>query len=196
MAKIDNSDFQAGDLLAFSGSDWLSRLIKACTCSPRYWFRAHWRCTNHIGICCDFRGKQVLIESTTQCDAPSLFPSPRSAAGGVQAHWPEQRVAEFPGPVFRARLVPHWRLDQIESQRLTEFLLDFRGAAYDFVGALRAGIGTARAADLHRLFCSEIVAAALCRVFRLRDSNPSDWTPVAILEELVQTGKVTIERIK
>lgn len=208
MKELTNLDFAPGDLVAFSGRDWLSRLIKAATCPPWYWFRAHWRAISHIGICCrapnDFarHGACALIEATNLSTLPNLFdirPRPTEAAPPISllgehrpaplgARWPEDRANHYPGFVYRARLSPLWALDSTEAERLQTFLLDLRGRQYDFLGALRAGLGRAADANLSRLFCSEVVAAVLARLQRLRESDPAAWTPAALLRELVRTG--------
>lgn len=196
--RITNAEFQPGDLLLWSGPDPISRAIKAFTVSPLHWFRADWQCVNHVSACCDAdparlplvapweAGRIAMVEATTQCDLPNLVTGRRES--GVQVHWPEDRARRFHGFVYRARLAPLWKLSANERSALAQYLFDFEGRHYDFVGALRAGAGTARAADLSAGFCSEIVAAVLCRLGRLRPSNPSAWTPAALIGELVNTG--------
>ncbi|MCA9049467.1 MAG: hypothetical protein KDA89_12110, partial [Planctomycetaceae bacterium] len=70
---------------------------------------------------------------------------------------------------------------------------------YDLTGAILSGTRLFQwshlfpAADLHSLFCSELVAAMLMRLSRLNRDNPTRFHPGRLLRELVRTG--TYQRI-
>lgn len=173
---------QAGDLLAFSGTDLLSRIVQLGTFS-RF---------SHVGICARWGDRLLLFESTT------LNPEPCAILGrrldGVQAHCPWQRICAYPGEVWCCRLVSQERLKPDESRRLTDFLAELLGKQYDTPGALLSGTRLlkrrwwASREDLARLFCSELCTAALKHVRRFPLVNASAVNPSELVREAVRIG--------
>ncbi|MGD9644292.1 MAG: hypothetical protein AB7U73_01180 [Pirellulales bacterium] len=185
-------DFRAADILAFSGRSRLSRLIKAATVPPWYWFRAHWRCVNHVAILArlkddDGTARLFAIEATTQASEPCAIT--HRLVSGVQAHLPTRLVASYPGYVFRARINWASKVQWTEHQLLSDFLQQFVGQPYDYLDAVRSATGRSHLPSLKSLFCSEVVAAALVRIGRLpADQAPDRYTPAKLMKRLVYNG--------
>ncbi len=65
---------------------------------------------------------------------------------------------------------------------------------FDLGGAILSGtrairwLGLLPGADLHSLFCSELVAAILMRLNRLNHANPTGFSPARLLRLLVTLG--------
>lgn len=109
---------------------------------------------------------------------------------GPQAHWPDARVRNYRGKVWRLRLWPRNRLDAGQSARLTDFLESCLGDGYDYRDA---GISGTRFLRLARwihplrssLFCSEYAMAALKDVGVVdRDLNPAAYNPAPMARDL------------
>jgi hypothetical protein len=176
------SDWQAGDLLIFFGTDWTSRAIEIVTRGP-----------SHVGIVSrptDWR--PLLYESTTLCDLPDGLTGRRWA--GVQAHAPDERARSYRGRVARLALAPTWQLNRYEADLLERMLGHLHGTAYDLSGALLSGTRLFKwtslmpYADLGSLFCSELCATVLMRLGRLPLSNPSLYDPAGLVRRLRRCG--------
>lgn len=166
-----------GDIIGFSGFNWLSAGINIATYGVPLWS------VSHVGIVAEVKvgGRLLLFESTTlNGDWPCLVTGNRIC--GTQAHSPEFIVGQYKGgawhyPLYR-ELYVHERV------RLTSFLLNSIGTEYDVKGALRAG-GLAfafleamfREQSSQTLFCSEWVAAAHQAIGVLQTANFSGWSP-------------------
>src|SRR5262245_7419456 len=109
----------AGDLLAFYGVDFTSRLIEWGTWGP-----------SHVGIISRSNGDAArLFESTTLCDLPDAKEAVPIA--GVQSHAPDDRIAAYRGRVELLRLAPVWELNRYEADLLARMLEHLRGVRYD-----------------------------------------------------------------
>ena len=166
-----------GDIIGFSGKNWLSAGINIATYGvPLY-------SVSHVGIVAEVNvgGKLLLFESTTLNGSwPCLITG--KTICGTQAHSPEFIVGQYKGgawhyPLYR-ELYVHERV------RLTYFLRRYIGIKYDAKGALRAGgLAFAFLESLFReqssqtLFCSEWVAAAQQAIGILQTGNFSGWSP-------------------
>jgi hypothetical protein len=134
----------------------------------------------------------LLFESTTLCDEPCALAGQRVV--GVQAHDPRSRIATYPGRVALVRLTPAWRLSAHEVSKLHEWLLAVASEPYDLPGALLSGTRLFKWTslmpypDLGSLFCSELCAAALMRLYRLPLANPSLYNPASLVRELRRCG--------
>lgn len=174
-------NLQPGDILAFHGTDTLSRLIRVATWGP-----------SHVGMIVFNEGQPVLIESTTMCKTPCLIRGKRTS--GVQAQWPADRIANYNGRVDVYRLYPVWQLDAGEELLLHRMMFKhFLGTSYDTVGAGISGTRLIKwsrflGADLASLFCSELVAAVLMRLGRMPVRNPAVYNPATLVRTLRRHG--------
>ena len=176
-----------GDVIGFSGFNWLSAGINIATYGIPFWS------VSHVGIVArSIHGNLMLFESTTlNGDHPCLVT--RKNICGTQAHSAEFIVGQYRGGAWH---YPLYRdLYRHEDRRLTQFLYDTIGTKYDTAGALRAG-GMAvaaleslfRAEDLSTIYCSEWVAAALKTVGVLPTHSASGWSPNYLCRYLRRKG--------
>ncbi len=190
--------WRPGDIAACYGADRTSRLISAGTASLMGPPDLRWP-PSHVAIICHAAGGPLWVESTTLCPRACVI---RGAyVSGVQAHNPSQRAEDYiraGGRVELYRLTAINKLCVRESQLLSRLLLHHfvsRGIGYDLGGALLSGTRVFQlsrlfpAADLDRLFCSELIAAVLMRLGRLNHANPTRFHPGRLLRTLVRTGK-------
>ena len=190
--------FQPGDIVACYGADWVSRVIQAVTWSA--WAPAGLnRGPSHIAIISESDRGLLWVESTTLCPHPCLIRN--QLVSGCQAHHPETRTQDYlkaGGRVELYRLTDINQLDREERLLLRGIL--FRHilscpVGYDLGGAILSGarairwLGLLPGADLHSLFCSELVAAILMRLNRLNHANPTGFSPARLLRTLVSQGK-------
>lgn len=189
--------FQPGDLAACYGRDWISRTISFGTASllaPRRLKLG----PSHVAMLCAHRDATIWVESTTLCPHPCLILG--YPLSGVQAHLPDNRVRDYVdagGRVDVYRLSGIDKLSQEESQLLARILIKHfigRRVRYDTGGALLSGTRLFKRtrlfpkADLHELFCSELVAAVLMRLNRMNRANPTRYNPACLLRQLVREG--------
>lgn len=197
MSPLDFS-FQPGDIAACFGTDLVSRVIRLATWSP--WGPGGLRLgPSHVALISDSEHGRVWVESTTLCRHPCLVRG--EPVSGCQAHEPALRVDDYltsGGSVEIYRLAPIHQLGRDEQLLLRRILFRhflWDPVGYDVRGAILSGtrairwLGLLPGADLHSLFCSELVAALLMRLSRLNHANPTGYSPARLLRELVQLGK-------
>ncbi len=108
---------QEGDVLAFSGSHWMSRLIQVATFSPY----------SHVGIVyrCPVNGL-LLAESTTMLETPCVVRGVRHS--GVQAHCLVERINSGDA----VYVLSPWRmLNWPQANELTRAVHECLGRPYD-----------------------------------------------------------------
>lgn len=177
--------FKAGDILGFSGRHWWSAAIALGTGGIPFWS------LSHVGILAHAPdGRLLLFESTDSSDPCEITGKP---IHGVQAHWPEDVIADYRGRVWHYSL--YRPLYEHEENRLTRFLQTLIGRPYDEIGAVRAGgfllsiiEGILRQEDLSHLFCSEVDAAALSHLGIWATANASRWSPRRLIKKLRRAG--------
>ena len=199
-------DWQAGDILAFSGSGRTSLTIRLATCSAI----SHvgcvslvpaWQLRDLVGCrvvdveaerLANWNEQPLLFESTTLVDLPCAITG--RVIEGVQAHGPQQRIETYAGRVWRYRLTDAWRQTFHEldgPRRLTGHLLARIGTQYDGRGAILAGTRIVKhwwawsRVDRSSLFCSEYLASVLQHVGLFPISNASQVTPASLIRTLV-----------
>ena len=202
--SLNDTDWQAGDIVLFSGRSPFSLIIRGATCS-RYSHAAiiadvaaydllfagalHGQ-LNEQRIC-DWKRKKLLFESTSLAETPCEILGKRIA--GTQARDPDLVTSTYPGRVWRMALRDRWKLHNQESRDLTESLLVGLGRKYDKAGAMLAGtialkwLGCAwRARDRETMVCVEYLAQALkdaykCpepdKTYALHGLHPGKMTP-------------------
>jgi hypothetical protein len=177
---------KSGDLLAFSGANFISDLVNVATYGlPRCGI-------SHVAIIGDAEdGRQLLWESTTLDDLPCEITGKRIE--GFQAHTVSQAVERYRGKVW---LYPLYRdLYEAERNRLTVILSGLIGRSYDSLGACRsAGVGLSwieslfRDEDLSSIFCSESVAAVYAALGLVPAKNASRWNPNRLVRRYQRAG--------
>ena len=178
----DAPTIKAGDVIGFSGDSWISDFINIVTCGlPRYGL-------SHVGIMGEAKdGRLLLFESTTLDGLPCEIAG--QPFNGTQAHCLDTVIQAYRGKVWH---YPLYRpLYETEGQRLTQFLMETIHTPYDELGAMRsAGVGLSwieslfREEDLHKIFCSEWVAAAYSVVGLHATTNASRWNPNRLIRSL------------
>lgn len=186
--------FSPGDILAFHGTDLMSRVIRYWTATPFAPERLRIG-PSHVGIIFERHGRMLLGESTSLCKTPCEVIGQKIA--GVQAHNPEDRIWDYTGQggwVDVYRLTEIDRLGVDDRKRLAELVETFVGLPYDKLGAALSGTRCFQAlrlfpkADLHTLFCSEMVAAVLQRLCRMNRDNPTRFNPARLMRRLIREG--------
>lgn len=197
------SRFEPGDIFACYGADAVSRTITLGTINP-FAPKGLRLGPSHVAIAAPWRrprstyreNKLVWIESTSLSASPCLIR--KGLVSGMQAHEPKERLKEYAsGRVDLYRLTDIQKLTSDEGLLLGKILVEHfieREIAYDYQGALLAGMRAFQrtrlfpGADLHSVFCSEVVAACLMRLFRMNRKNPTRYSPASLLRELVDQG--------
>lgn len=188
--------FLPGDLLFFLGDDALSREIAWRTATWQQVFFG--RRFSHVAIVAELalpgarESQPLLVESTTLCGQPCLWQ--RREVEGVQVHLPQVRVNDYPGKVWRFRLVESLSVE--ESGRLTQFCRETIGEPYDRYRAGLLATGELRGffnvpPTLHEWFCSEHSGTALKRCGRIgQDNNCERLSPNGLATLLTDAGNV------
>lgn len=165
---------QPGDIIGFSGTSAVSDVINLGT-----WGIPRWS-ISHVGILAEFDGRQLLVESTTLDPLPCEILHKKF--DGVQAHVLADVLAKYEGRVWQYGL--YRPLYDFERNRLSVFLGGLIGTPYDASAAFRsADVGLSwfesllRDQDLHSIFCSELVVAALSDIGIMPSVSPQRWSP-------------------
>ena len=161
--------FKSGDIIAFSGRNFLSDIINIGTYGIPRWS------ISHVGIVC--RG---IVYNRVLCEA---MPE------GVHVCSIDDAIEKYNGMVW---VYPLYReLYKHEKKRLSELLLDTIGVPYDKEGAGRsAGFLFAsiqalfRGQDLSTFFCSELIANKLSEIGVHPVTNASKWNPNRLVRDL------------
>jgi len=184
------------------GSDWISTRIERWTGSlfaPRPLMVS----PSHVAVICRRHDAYLWVESTTMCDHPCLIRGEHVA--GCQAHWLDYRVADYVNAGGRVDLyqpVFANRLTAAESDELSHLLLQFveRQIGYDLGGAMISGTRIykrtplAPYADLHKVFCSELVAKAAMRFGMLPVDNPAFYPPGELIRSMLRMGTIELAK--
>lgn len=190
-------DFLPADIAACYGTDWTANAIRLGTASV--FGPARLRIgPSHVAIMCQHDGRMLWTESTTLCKHPCVIRDEHR--NGCQAHEPANRIKDYVdmgGHVDLYRLAPIWSLSADESDLLSRIIVRYfvlADVGYDMGGALISGTRRLKYlrfmpdADLNELFCSELIAAVLMRIGRMKQANPVIYNPASLLRELVKCG--------
>jgi hypothetical protein len=168
---------QAGDILAFYGTDPLSLLIRASTFGP-----------SHVGILAPLPGKStdlLLFESTTL--SPLRCASSGEFFDGVQCCNPLDRISSYHGKVYAYHLHPDLVLSPSEIVRLSTYLQSQLGRPYDYRSAVLSITHLLKFRNSFTpdsIFCSALVARSLMLVNRMNWANPEWFSPASLLSTL------------
>lgn len=154
---------KAGDLIAFSGANYVSDMVNLAT-----WGIPRWG-ISHVGVVAEVDDRLLLFEATTLGEAPCEIMGHTS---GTQAH--SLDFSKYKGRVWHYPL--YRELYEREGTRLTAYLISVLQTPYDELGALRSARLSFLGQDLTSLFCSELVAAAYGKIGIL-PTNASKWSP-------------------
>ncbi len=162
--------FKPGDIIAFSGRNFLSDIINIGTYGIPRWS------ISHVGIVAGefFTGRNYLFEALPE---------------GVKANPTRSIIDLYNGRIW---VYPLYRkLYPREEKRLFTSLLDTVGYPYDKVGAGRsAGFlfssiqALFRGQDLSTFFCSELIANKLSEIGIHPVTNASKWNPNRLVRDL------------
>jgi hypothetical protein len=175
-----------GDIIAFSGTDIPSDVVKIAT-------HSHYV---HVAIVFAVtRSKHpdqtiLIAESHIDTSLPSLGTG--KPILGVQFHWLSQRF-NLPGPIWWAALKQPLHPDRLMQMQTWLNNLEQQRVPYDFLHAIKAGIEAMipevplvaldRLPDDHAFFCSELVTRALQIAGAIApDLNPADQTPAEVMQ--------------
>lgn len=176
---------KSGDIIAFSGSDYVSNIIKVATFGP----------IHHVGIVLEMHGELLLFESIGSLGGRPPCLDAGEVVTGVQMHRLQdvldfvkgQKVYHLP---LRRALYPH------EVERLMYWLYSKLGTPYNMAGAERsAGLifrllsSVMEQENLSSLFCSQMVAAALLDTGVFSTYNVDKFNPNALCRALYWAGK-------
>lgn len=187
-----------GDILACFGADPVSVGISCVTAWP---FGPRELCypPSHVAMITRYDGETILVESTQLCRHACLVLGRPTA--GVQAHYPEERIQDYVNAggwvdVYRPTAIN--RYSMTEQSRIKDLLVNYflrEHNPYDTLGAALSGTRLLQRlgmlfpkADMHSLFCSELIAAVLQCLHRMNRTNPARMNPGRLLRELVWSG--------
>lgn len=187
------NQFQPGDVLAFSGRNCLSRMIRAATLGS----------ISHVGIVAyapSFAAdkawrRPIIYESTTQ--AKRACYRVNYIVSGVQAHSITWRLADSKKDNVQIWHYPLANpLTDKESAKLTAWCEERLGTPYDYWGAFNArtlGFGWFRHLihsheHLSSYQCSEFAADALRMLKRFNTVDASKWNPSSLCRVMVRQG--------
>jgi len=162
-----------GDVIAFGGNGFISNIIKLATESV----------VSHVGIIMRSEdSRNYIIESNGK----------KKGMTGVQVWLMSTRLEEYDGNVW-------WLPMRVEFDRelFINFLMLQEGKEYDApqaIGSAFDGVPDCQE-NLDRLFCSELVTAALEYVGVISDINASEMTPADVCRFDIYEDAVQIKKI-
>jgi hypothetical protein len=178
---------QPGDIIAFSGTDLPSTVVKLATQSDYV----------HVAIVFAVIPNQnpdqtvLIAESHIDTSLPSLGTG--QPILGVQFHWLSQRLS-LPGPVWWAALKQPLPVDRVLAMQTWLSQVERQRVAYDFLQAIQAGLEVLFSAELtlptqlkglkddHAFFCSELVTRALQVAGAIApDINAAEQIPATVM---------------
>jgi hypothetical protein len=183
--KNIRNHIKTGDVIAFSGEGWVSRLIKRKT-------RSH---ISHVGVVFgvtgDFSNRRILIiESTSLSNIPDKITNEKIK--GVQIHFLSHKIQNYQGKVYlfplkqklkdgQSRLMCDW-LGQVHTKKVQYDNFQAVRSSLDFFENIFKLKFFSSKRNLNRLFCSELVGEAHKRA-GLPIGNPSELTPKDIISQ-------------
>jgi len=174
-----------GDVIGFSGRNWISAGINVATFGVPLWG------ISHVGIVGHWRRDSLEVEYYPSL--PTLFDSTRGH--GVRSRDLYSSINSYNGRVWLYQISRPLFLN--ESRRLTARLNRLLGRKYDTVGAMRSGglltktiSALIHGEDLTSLFCSEFVAEQLSYIGMFPTANASRWSPNHLIRKMRRMGVI------
>jgi hypothetical protein len=174
------SQMRPGDLIAFSGKDNFSDIIKWATRSN----------TSHVGVVFETK---VIFENTPQpgiivdvMESTTLYVDPVTGErkAGVQRNRLSDRVEYHSGELWWLPLSDQSR-QKLDLKKFVDFMLHNDKREYDLPQAILAGVDvfdksglTRNTEDFAKFFCSELVVAAFESSGLIGNINASEVTPI------------------
>ena len=161
-----------GDIVGFSGKGGVSKAVKLFS-----------RPVSHVGI---VRHAQMVGEENGRYFNEITESTATQGKGlGVQTERLSRRIDAYDGEIWWLPLAEDIR-GELNLPAFWDFLYRQEGKSYDLSGAIKAGLDfldnvaglTYESEDFSRLFCSEIVAAALEDGAVLPEVNASEILPM------------------
>lgn len=154
---------RAGDVIAFGGTGWISRLIKAFTRSR----------VSHVGVILEINehGRIMVMESTTL----------HGNKKGVQINRLSRRIQHYKGDVWWLPL-SHQVREAADMAAFWHFLWDQDGKKYDTWQAIKSALPSfIHREHFDKIFCSELVAGAAEAAGMIPKINASEATPADVV---------------
>jgi hypothetical protein len=170
------SQIKPGDVIAFSGKDLPSGVVKLATQSKYV----------HVAIVIWRDVKNILIaESHVDLSLPSVGTGEKAL--GVQLQWLDDRISQQPPPIWWAALKEP--LDEAGLAKMRQWVQEIENQKipYDFLQAIGVGLeslGLKRfnQQDDRAYFCSELVTCALQQAGAIdAQLNPARQTPATVM---------------
>lgn len=174
------SQMRPGDVIAFSGKDNFSDIIKWATRSN----------TSHVGVVFETK---VVFENTPQpgiivdvMESTTLYVDPVTGErkAGVQRNRLSDRVEYHSGELWWLPLSDQAR-QNLDLKKFVDFMMHNDKREYDLPQAILAGVDlldkaglTRNTEDFAKFFCSELVAAAFESSGLIGNINASEVTPI------------------
>jgi len=152
-----------GDVIAFGGEGFLSSVIQDVTDSP----------VSHVGII-----MQTEVSGDTFVNHIIESGGKRKGMVGVEISRMSERVEEYDGSIWWLPMFINF-----DRKKFVGFCLNQVGKKYDLPQAIGSALDTFQdqEEDISKLFCSELVAAALEHVGILININASEMTPADVV---------------
>ena len=172
-----------GDVLAFSGDDVPSSVVKIATQS----------CYVHVAIVLSVdwsaRHEDPILIAESHIDLSLPSEGSGKIQLGVQFQRLSNRITAAQGPVWWAPLRAPLFQHQLNQMRAWLHQVEAEGVPYDFPQAVGAGVdildraGLSNRPDFEALFCSELVTRAL-QIAKIVGPgvNPSETTPADVMQ--------------
>jgi len=174
MIKVNYKDIRnemkPGDVIAFGGKGLISGIIKGVTNSP----------VSHVGII-----MQTVLQGGIFINQIIESNGKKKGLTGTQVWRMSERLSEYGGMVWWLQMNI-----KIDKQHLVDFCLSQKDKEYDTPQAIGSAVDFLpdQKEDLNKLFCSELVTAALESVGVLNDINASEATPADVVAFPIYTG--------
>jgi len=160
---IARESMKPGDVIAFGGEGFVSNLIKDATNSP----------VSHVGVIMQTDlSDSVFVNQIIESNGK------KKGLTGVQVWRMSERLEEYEGSVWWLPMAV-----EFDKQEFVGFCLSQKGKKYDAPQAIGSAIDFVpdQIENLDRLFCSELVFAALESAGVIPPGNASEATPADIV---------------
>lgn len=152
-----------GDVIAFGGTGAISSVIKSVTNSP----------VSHVGIV-----MHTLLQDGLYINQVIEANGKKGGLTGVQVWRMSDRLSEYEGSVWWLQVDV-----DLDAQHLVNFCMAQKSKKYDAPQAIGSAIDCIpdQKEDLSKLYCSELVAAALESAGVIGEINASEQTPADVV---------------